>query len=189
MVTLTELWLPILLSGVAVFFVSFLMWMVMPHHKGDWKKLPDEDALMDALRTQGAKGGTQYAFPHCASGASMKDPVWMAKFERGPKGFLIMRPDGPLSMGRSLVTSFLFNVVTAALVAYVATMAIPAGAEKAFVFRFVMTVAFLANSMGLVWGAIWFDRSWGSTLREMFDGAVYAAATAAVFVFFWPGVV
>ena len=47
MVTLVDLWLPILGSAVAVFFISFTMWMVLPHHKGDWKPLPDEDGTMD----------------------------------------------------------------------------------------------------------------------------------------------
>ena len=35
MVELTSLWLPILLSTVALFFLSFLAWTVLPHHKPD----------------------------------------------------------------------------------------------------------------------------------------------------------
>jgi len=42
MVTLDLLWLPVVLSGVAVFFLSFLMWMVVGHHKSDFGKTPDE---------------------------------------------------------------------------------------------------------------------------------------------------
>ena len=46
---LSTLWLPIVLSGVALFFASFLAWMVLPHHKGDFIKLPDEGAFENAL--------------------------------------------------------------------------------------------------------------------------------------------
>lgn len=186
LVELTELWLPILLSGVAVFVLSFLMWMVMPHHKGDWEGLPDEDGLMDALRAQGVKPKTQYMFPYCHSQELMKDPEWMAKFNRGPKGFLVMKADGEINMGKNMVISTIFNLLTATLVALVATLSVERGAAGADVFWFVTLVAFLANSWALVWGAIWFDRTWGSTLREMFDGLVYGAATGAIFMLLWP---
>ena len=33
-----SLWLPIVLSAVAVFIVAFIAHMVVGHHKGDWKK-------------------------------------------------------------------------------------------------------------------------------------------------------
>ena len=43
-VSLASLWLPILVSAVAVFFVSFLAWMVLPHHKKDINAIADEKA-------------------------------------------------------------------------------------------------------------------------------------------------
>jgi hypothetical protein len=186
MVELSQLWLPILLSGVAVFFLSFLMWMVLPHHRSDWTKLPDEDGLMARLKEMGVTSPGQYSFPHCSDPAQMKDPVWMARHNAGPKGFLILQPEGPASMGKALAVSFVFNVVTALLVAYVARLALAPGTEGAFVFRFTWMVAFLANSFGLVWGAIWFARSWTSTFKEMIDGLVYSAATGLLFMALWP---
>lgn len=39
---LTSLLLPVLLSGVALFFASFLSWMVLQFHKQDWVKLDKE---------------------------------------------------------------------------------------------------------------------------------------------------
>ena len=185
MVELSQLWLPILLSGAAVFFLSFLMWMVSPHHRKDWDPVPDEDGIMDHIRSQGLGGG-QYTFPFCAEPSQWKDPAMIEKYNRGPKGFLILFPDGPQSMGKKMGISFVFNLITALLVAYVATMGVEAGADARFVFRFVWVVAFLANSFGLVWGSIWFSRTWGSTMREMFDGLVYSAATGAIFAWMWP---
>ena len=186
MVELSQLWLPILLTGVAVFFLSYLMWMVLPHHRTDWSPLPSEDELMDAVREMGVGGG-QYAFPHCSGPEQYKDPAWLEKYNKGPKGFLLLKHHGPENMGKNLGVSFLFNVVTGLFVAYVATLGLAPGADKMAVFRFVWTVAFMANSMALVWGAIWAGRSWSGVLKEMFDGLVYGAATGLLFMAFWPG--
>ena len=97
MVEITQLWLPVLLSGVAVFFISFCMWMVLPHHRSDWSPLPDEDGQMSKLREMRVTPG-QYTFPHCATPAQMKDPEWMNKYNAGPKGYLIVLPEGPTGL-------------------------------------------------------------------------------------------
>ncbi len=94
MITLIDLWLPIVLSAVLIHVGGFVMWMVLPHHRGDWKKLPDEDAVLASLRSAGAGVG-QYNFPHCDSKDAMQDPAWLAKAEAGPMGFLILGGPGP----------------------------------------------------------------------------------------------
>ena len=53
MIPLTALWLVILVSAVIVFFASFIMHMVLGYHKSDYRKLPDEDRVTDALRSAG----------------------------------------------------------------------------------------------------------------------------------------
>jgi len=90
MVTLPDLWLPIVLAAALIHIGGFVMWMVLPHHRGDWKRLPDEDGVMAALRTSGAGAG-QYTFPHVGSHDAMKDPAWQAKAAAGPTGFVILR--------------------------------------------------------------------------------------------------
>jgi len=50
MVELTSLWLPIILSTVALFFIGFITWMVLPVHKADWQELPDEGVFGQAVR-------------------------------------------------------------------------------------------------------------------------------------------
>ncbi len=50
MVYLTALWLPIVLSAVFVFIVSSIIHMVLPYHRSDYKKLPNEESLLDAIR-------------------------------------------------------------------------------------------------------------------------------------------
>jgi hypothetical protein len=50
MVSLADLWLPIVLSAVLVFVASSLIHMVLGWHRHDFKKFAAEDAVMDALR-------------------------------------------------------------------------------------------------------------------------------------------
>ena len=66
MTSLTSLWLPILLSAVAVFIVSSIVHMVLPHHRTDFAKLPAEDQVMSAIG-QGATARGTYMFPYAGS--------------------------------------------------------------------------------------------------------------------------
>ena len=77
MVSLMSLWLPILLSAVAVFLASFLVHMVLGYHKTDYARVPDEDRAMDALRSHNLAPG-DYLMPYATSGADMKDPAFVA---------------------------------------------------------------------------------------------------------------
>ena len=46
MVSIISLWLPILLSAVAVFIASSVIHMVLKYHNSDFKKIPAEDEVM-----------------------------------------------------------------------------------------------------------------------------------------------
>ena len=184
MVSLSALWLPILLSGVAVFIASFLMWMVMPHHKSDWKRLPKEDAALEGLRAAEVSPG-QYTFPY-ALPSEMKDPEIQKKLDQGPVGLLVVGANGPPAIGKSLVLSFVWNIVIAVFVAYLAASTLDAGADYLAVFRVVGTAAILGYAGSTVMGAIWFSRTWSSVLKEVFDGVVYGLLTAGVFGWLWP---
>lgn len=46
-----SLWLPILLSAVFVFILSGVFHMALPWHINDYKKVPEEDKVRDALRS------------------------------------------------------------------------------------------------------------------------------------------
>ena len=45
-----SLWLPIVLSAVFVFVLSSVIHMALPWHKGDFKKMPDEEKVRAALK-------------------------------------------------------------------------------------------------------------------------------------------
>ena len=184
-IPLLDLWLPILLSGVAVFIVSAIVWMALPHHKNEWKGLANEDAVMAALRGTAAGG---YVFPYASSMDAMKDPAYVAKRQAGPAGFVTMLPSGGgLGMGKQLVQSFVFYLVVGIFVAYVASRAaLPVGAHYLAVFRVVGTVAFLTHGFGVITDAIWFGKKWSNVVKHLADSLLYGLVTAGIFGTFWP---
>ena len=64
------LWLPILVSAVLVFLLSSVIHMLSPWHKSDYPLLPNEGAVMDALRPLGIPEG-EYMAPRPATRADM----------------------------------------------------------------------------------------------------------------------
>ncbi len=63
MTGLSALWLPMLVSAILVFFASSLVHMVLPWHKTDYAKVPNEDAVRDALRTFAIPPGDYMLWP------------------------------------------------------------------------------------------------------------------------------
>lgn len=185
MIPLTALWLPILLSAVIVFFASFIMHMVLGYHKSDYRKLPDEERVTDALRTAGVTRGPAYFFPHFALEEMKSAPV-IEKLKRGPVGLLTVLPSGPPAMGKNMTLWFLYSVVISIFAAYLSGRLLPPGTAFLQVFRVVGTVAFLGYSAAHAQESIWGGRSWVVTLKHLFDGLVYALLTAATFAWLWP---
>jgi hypothetical protein len=185
MVSLTELWLPILLSGVFVFIASTLLHMVIPIHKGDFKKLPGEDAVLEAMRSKGIKPGT-YMFPCAASMKDMGSPEMIEKCKRGPVGFMTVVPSGAPGMGKNLVQWFVFCLLVALFVAYIAMLGLERGDEYMTVFRLTGTAGILGFAMGAFPESIWKGQSWGITAKFVFDGVVYGLVTAGTFGWLWP---
>jgi len=185
MVTIGSLWLPILVSAIVVFFASFIMWMVSPHHRPDWGKVAQEDDLRAAMR-KAKIGPGQYYIPHCGQPKEMSSPEYVKKLEEGPVAMVVVRPSGKPAMGKSMAMSFVYNVVVAVFAAYLATRTLGATADYLAVFRIVGTVTFLSYAGALIWGPIWFGRTWSSTIKEVLDGLVYGLLTAGIFGWLWP---
>lgn len=185
MVPLTSLWVPILVSAVAVFVASSIIHMLLPYHRKDYRPVPAEDAVMEALRRFNIPAG-DYFMP-CPTGPSaLKDPAYLEKRNKGPIMVATVMPSGPIAMGGTFVQWIVYCLVVGVFAGYVAGAALPAGAPSVEVCRFVGTVAFAAYSLALWQISIWYKRSWGTTLRSTFDGFVYAMITAGVFVWLWP---
>ncbi|OFV79801.1 MAG: hypothetical protein A3B65_00875 [Acidobacteria bacterium RIFCSPHIGHO2_02_FULL_67_57] len=185
MVYVTELWLPIVLSAVAVFVVSFIIHMLLPYHKSDYKKLPNEENLLEVLRKASVTPGT-YFFPHCMSHKEMKSPEVMEKFKKGPVGLMTVIPSGPPMLPKHLVQWFVYSLVISFFVAYLTGRTVAAGAEYLAVFRVAGTVAFLGYAAAHATDSIWKGEAWSTTLKHMFDGLLYGLFTAGVFGWLWP---
>ena len=185
MTWLFTLWLPILLSSVLVFVVSSVIHMVLPWHKSDYPKIPNEERFMDALRPLAVPPG-DYMVPRPSSTQEMRSPEFAEKMKRGPVMVLTVMPNGPFAMGQNLVLWFLYSAVVGILAAYVAGTALPAGAPYLRVFQFVGVTAFIGYSVALWQMSIWYRRAWRLTIKATVDGLIYALLTAGIFGWLWP---
>ena len=184
MISFAHLWLPILLAAVIVFVASSILHMVLPYHKSDYKKLPDEDGTRAALRGQNLKPGC-YHFPFCTH-KEMKTPEAQSKFREGPVGFVTIFPSGPPNMGKYLGMWFVYCVVVGFFTALAVLHTLPFGATYKQVFHGIGLTAFLAYGVAPVVGSIWKGQPWGTTLKEVVDGLIYALLTAGTFGWLWP---
>lgn len=185
MVPISALWLPILISAVIVFIVSAIIHMALPIHKSDYRKLPDEDKVLEALRSAGITPGRAYHFPFCTH-KEMKSPEMMEKFKRGPVGLMTIIPSGAPNMGKFLGQWFVYCLVVGVFTAYLAGRTRPAGTEYLEVFRVAGTTAFLGYSLALIQDAIWKGENWGVNLKHVLDGLIYGLLTAGTFGWLWP---
>ena len=186
MVSIFSLWLPILLSAVAVFIISSVIHMLLPYHRSDFGKLPDEDKVMNALRPFNIPPG-DYVMP-CAGGCKeMKSPEYNEKLNKGPLAFLTVLPTAKRSMAGNLILWFIYSIIVGIFTAHITSRAVMPGAEYLKVFRFAGCTAFIGYSIALLQNSIWYSRNWCATLKSMFDGLIYGLLTAGVFGWLWPG--
>ena len=182
---LSALWMPIAASAVFVFLVSSVMHMVLPIHRGDFGRLDDEDGVLEALRARRVGPGN-YMFPCPGSMKAMGSPEMLEKYRKGPVGSLIVLPNGPPAIGRSLLQWFLFSLAVGVLVAYVAWHSLGRGADYLTVFQLTGTVAWLGYGFGHLQDSIWKGVKWSTSLKFLLDGLVYGLVTAGAFGWLWP---
>lgn len=185
MVPVLSLWLPLVLSAVAVFIISSIVHMVLPFHKNDFQKLPDEDAVMNALRPLNIPRG-EYMMPRGEGMESMRSEAFKAKWKAGPVGLLSILPNENMGMGPQLLGWFVYCLVISLFAAYLPSRALGAGAPFIQVFRFASVTAFLGYGAALWQSTIWYRHSVATTLKQTFDALLFAVATGFVFGWLWP---
>lgn len=184
MVSLAALWLPILLSAIIVFIASSIMHTVLTYHRLDYRKLPDEETLLSTLRSAKLARGI-YTFPYCTH-KEMKDPAVQEKFKQGPVGIMTIFHNGAINMGKFLGQWFVYCVLIAFFVALLVVHSVSRGASYRHVFHVAGIAAFLGYGLGTISNAIWKGQTWSMTLKEVFDGLIYALLTAGTFAWLWP---
>ncbi len=178
MIAWSALIVPILLSAVLVFIASSLIHAVLKLHNSEYHKFSNEDEVRAAIR-KGAPSPGMYMTPHCHEGK--QSPEVIKKFEEGPNTLVYLRPSGKINMGGFLGKWFVYTIVVSFVAGYLARAVLPVHPEYLRTFQVVGTAAWLAYAWQSPADSIWKGKPWGSTLRTMFDGLVYAALTAGCF--------
>ena len=109
-----------------------------------------------------------------------------AKLKQGPNWLITVLPNGVQGMGASLAQWFVFLLIVCVFSAYVSSHALAPGANYHEVFRYIGATAFMGFALGQIPQSIWYRRNWGTTLKLMLDGLIYACIAAGTFGWLWP---
>jgi hypothetical protein len=112
----------------------------------------------------------------------MNTDAFKRRKEAGPSGFLTVWHTWP-NMGVNMLCTILFFTVANAVIAYLAGMVIPPGADRWFVFRFVGTAGVLTYGTANILNGIWFNRK---MVGDIIDGIVFGLITGLIFAALWP---
>ena len=181
-----SLWLPDVVSAVAVWLVSAVLHMVLKHHRADYRQLANEEAFATALRGAAPAPGV-YVIPYSSDMAQMKDPAFIKRHVDGPVALITMMRSGAPNLGKYLGQWLLFCFLASFVTGYVARHTLDPGANGMEVLRLTGTVAFIAYGFGYFQDSIWKGIPWSNSLRGLLDALVYGVVTGLVFRFLWPG--
>jgi len=186
MVSLSSLWMPVVVSAVIVFFASSIIHMVLKYHQSDFGQVPSESEFLAAVGRFNIPPG-DYSFPRAESMADMKTPGFAEKMMRGPVGMMTVLPNQMPAMGKSLFQWFVYCLIISIFAGYVTSRALPGGpSDYLDVFRFAGVTAFAGYGLGSIQASIWMGRKWSATIKNTFDGLIYGLLTAGTFGWLWP---
>lgn len=179
-----DLWVPIVVSGIAAFAISAVAWTVLPFHNAEWSGFSNEDEIADAMR-KGSPSPGRYMLPFMSGGKEAGSPEGQAKMQRGPIAYITVAPNGVPQMGGMMAKSLVFNLIVSVFVAYVAVHALAADAPYLAVFQITGAVSFVAYAAATVPESIWFARPWKGWLVSAADALVTALVTGGIFGWLW----
>jgi hypothetical protein len=151
-----------------MFVASSVAWMLLPHHRKEWRPLSNEAAVASALADVPAG---QYIVPH-----GRMDSDWYA-------AILLRRPRAKMS--KSLVLWFLNQLMITCFTGYLVYYALAPEAPYLLVFRIAGTALVLGQIGALFARSIWWGWSWKSVWFEVIEGIVYALLGAGIFGWWW----
>ena len=184
-VTLIDLWMPILLGTFLAWISSALIHIALKYHNSDYKELSNEDEVMEVVRKGSPELGV-HAIPYCVDMSKMSEESMQAKFKAGPVAMLAIMPSGMPNMGKAIGQQIAYFLVGAILIAYVATLALSAGADYMSVFRFVAATGFLAFGWAVIPFSIWYGHLWSTAAKYLLDALIYGLIMAGCFAWLWP---
>ncbi len=194
MLFFVELWRPIVVSACTVSVLSALMWMVLRLHRSEWRHLPTQADVQQAMRGTPLPPG-RYMLPYWV-GQDLGRADMRASLEQGPVAYIDVAPNGVPSVPARLVLNFVFFLGVSTVVAYATwhgfttqasgLRSMPLGVPSTHTARVVFAIAMLAYSASAFQESVWFGRPWKSFVLTVVDAVVYSAATAAIFGWLWP---
>jgi hypothetical protein len=184
MTPILSLALPIFAAAIAVFIVSMIVQSVMPWHKRDFGNVPDDDAVIDAIRQLNIPPG-DYCVPSPRLRDGRRNPDFVDKWAKGPSVMMTVIPPSA-SMGRYMGQWFAFTLLVAAIAGWVVrTIVGPAGDDHAE-FHYGAIITFLSYSLGAWPLSIWYHRKWSTAFKGAVDAIIYGLVTGIVFSWLWP---
>lgn len=184
-VSIIDLWLPIVVGTVLAWISSGLIHMALKYHNGDYRQLANENEVMTAIKNGSPQLGV-YSMPHCLDMNEMKTDAMQQRFAEGPVGFVAILPTGMPNMGKLMGLQVAHFLIGCALVAYCASLALAPGADYLTVFRFVTTTAFLTFGWAVIPYSIWYGHTWSTAAKYLLDALIYAALIGGSFAWLWP---
>lgn len=182
-VNITELWLLVIAAGVACFFGSFITWALSPHHRKDWKALPDEAAFRNVMTSMAIPPG-KYMYPMAKTDAEQRSKEYQAKCGEGPMGELSVWPKP--NMGKNMFLTFMVFLVASFFMAYICSETLPRGAGFQRVFQIATTLGLIAYCFSFLPNAVWFNWNKRAVVTHVLDGVFYGLITGVVFASMWP---
>ena len=184
-VSVSELWLAILIAGLLCWVASALIHMLLKYHNADYKGLPNEAAVSSALADK-TPAPALYTLPYCADMKAMGEEPMQKKFTDGPVAMITIMPNGMPAMGKLLSQQIIFFVFGSFLIGYLATISIAGNADFMTVFRQIFVASFLTYGWAQIPYSIWMGQPWSNCVRYLLDALIYAVVTACTFSLLWP---
>src|SRR4051794_32162663 len=131
-----------IIGGIVMFIWTSIAHMVLPLGEAGVREMPNESAVVDALKTNLGEGRGLYVFPGMGLGENpSSDAKKEAMKQMGekvanhPSGLLMYHPQRPLNLGRLLGIEFATEVLEAILVVFLlsSTRLLTAGSRILFV--------------------------------------------------------
>lgn len=184
---ISEYWLAIIVSSIAIWLASSLLWAVLPWHRKDYSKLINQTDVQDALgKTMPTPG--LYSIPFMSTIKEMEHAEIKTMIDKGPLALITILPADTFNMGKRLSLWFLLNLAIASIIAIlieITTLGIPVDDHRHFgvVIHIAGLVTLLTYGGAYITEGIWFSRTWKVVAKYLVDALIYAVITTICFVY------
>ncbi|MDP7030254.1 MAG: hypothetical protein QF733_08540 [Phycisphaerales bacterium] len=189
----TQLIVPAVCAGGAVFIVSALIWMVFGWHNKDIQPLPDEDGFVQSLGGHELRPGL-YMWPNCADRSEHGGEAFKARWKAGPWGTINILGGQPNFL-RNLIGTLIVNLLVAYAVAVsiglvLGGVELTGGVLLTCSMCQVLVPALILGAAIYCLGGLGNDLFLGKQCRfigtSFLDGIIFAGVQACVLWWLWP---